>query len=169
SIKSTAGPGAGILNLNCAGATLNGSGTVNGQVRVNASTSASRTQVQGVTINVPTVSGGVGIDVFGGATFVQVGTTAGVNVGRLVAGNVSSRGLRGPGGASADVRNSSIGGHNVGVLVDGGTALLQNNHVDNDNVGSFASGLQAQNGAIVDAGQLPGSYTPLANGPAGNS
>jgi autotransporter-associated beta strand protein len=43
----------GLVNLDTAGVVLNGAGTIKGRVVVNASTSANRTQVQGVTIESP--------------------------------------------------------------------------------------------------------------------
>jgi uncharacterized repeat protein (TIGR01451 family) len=176
---------AGLVDLNAAGVTLNGSGTIKGQVTVNASSSGSPTNLQAVTVSVPTTSGGTGITVVPGARFVQIGVTGGgVTVNRLVAANTGTVGIDVLG--SARIENSTIGdpasatkGHHVGVLVDGGGAAavggldgvaeLQSDHVDNDAAsGGLDSGLQVQHSAVVDAGQLTAAATPLPGGPANN-
>jgi autotransporter-associated beta strand protein/YVTN family beta-propeller protein len=184
-LNNNAVPTAGLVNLNTTGVTLNGNGTIKGQVTVNASSNVSQTSIQAVTVAVPTTSGGTGITVVPGARFVQIGVTGGgVTVNRLVAANTGTVGIAVLG--SARIENSTIGdpatatkGHHIGVLVDGGGAAavggldgvaeLQFDHVDNDAAsGGLDSGLQVQNSGIVDAGQLAPSATFLPNGPAGN-
>ncbi len=167
-INNNATVNGGAVSLDSAGVVLNGSGTIKGQVAVIASTRANPTQIQNLTIDNPQTTGGIGIDVNPGSVFVQIGTTAGITVDKLVSGNVTAVGVRVQARASANLQNSTVQDQNVGVLVAGGTALLQGDHINNDNVGNFASGLQVQNGGIVDAGQLAASATPLPNGPAGN-
>jgi X-X-X-Leu-X-X-Gly heptad repeat protein len=171
-INNSATAGAGVVNLNTAGVTLTGSGTVKGQVIVvasNNSSAANNTHVDGITIQV--LSGGTGLIVDGmptvgtPATFVQIGVNTGVTIN---GGSSTSTGIVVQRGASARIFNSTITGQNVGVNVNGGTAALQSDHIDNDNVGSTPSGLLVQNSGIVDAGQLAGSATPLPGGPAGN-
>jgi autotransporter-associated beta strand protein len=163
-LNDTGAAAGGAVNLNTAGVLLNGTGTVKGQVTVVRSTFAGSSQVQGVTVTLPTASGGTGITVQPGATFVQVGTTAGVTVN---GGNAASTGVLVPGGGSALIENSSILGHNVDVNVNGGTAALQGDTLTPGS-GNLVTGLLVQGGAVVDAGQLTASATPLANGPGGN-
>jgi hypothetical protein len=115
-----------------------------------ASTSASKSQVQNITVTVP--SGGTGITVQATATFVQIGTTTGVTVN---GGNATSTGICVASGGSALIEQSSVLAQNVDVKVNGGTAALQG---DTLTPGS----------GNLDAGQLPASATPLPNGPAGN-
>ena len=152
-------PTGGVVNVNTAGVVLNGSGTDNGQVTVVASTFANPTQVQNVTVAVP--AGGTGIKVQSGATFVQIGTTSGVTIN---GGNATSTGILVQG--SALIFNDTVSGQHVGVYVNGGTAAIQGSNLSNDTAGSYATGLLAQNGAIVDAGQLAPSFTapPAPNG-----
>jgi autotransporter-associated beta strand protein len=163
-LNNLATAGAGLVSLNAAGVTLDGSGTLNGQVTVAASSFASPSQVQQLTITVPT--GGTGITVAGAATFVEIGTTGGVTVN---GGNATSTGVLVQG--SALIENSTISNHHVDVNVNGGTAALQNTHMDTNFPSSDATlvtGLLVQGGGIVDAGQLASSATPLPGGPAGN-
>jgi titin len=60
-------------------------------------------------------------------------------------------------GASASIVNDLIADNHVGVDVSGGTALLQDSDLSNNTTGPGAAGLVAENGAVVDAGQDPGS------------
>jgi autotransporter-associated beta strand protein len=175
----------GVVNLNTAGVTLNGSGTIYGQVTIDASSSASPTVIQAVTISIPTTSGGTGISVVPGARFVQIGVTGGgVTVNRLTAaGNTGTTGIDVQG--SARIENSTIGGasssvgHHLGIVVDGGgtgavggldgVAALQNDQINNDTAGtatSGATGLYVEHSGIVDAGQIAASFTapPSPNG-----
>jgi autotransporter-associated beta strand protein len=184
-INNNAVATAGLVNLNTAGVTLNGSGTIDGQVTVNASSSGSPTAVEGVTISIPTTSGGVGINVVPGARFVQIGVTGGgVTVNRITAaGNTGTTGIDVQG--SALIENSTIGGasssvgHHLGIVVDGGgtgavggldgVAALQNDQINNDTAGtatSGATGLYVEHSGIVDAGQIAASFTapPSPNG-----
>src|SRR5262249_8038098 len=85
-------------------------------------------------------------------------------------------GLRVQSGGSAGVFNSTIRNQHLGVLVDGGKALLQGDNLDGNTAGGGNdSGLQVQNGAIVDAGQLSsaagyyGDVTGLGIRSGGNS
>ena len=94
---------AGLVNLNTAGVILNGSGTIKGQVTVVASTSANETQIQAVTVTLPTTAGGTGITVETGATVAQIGTTAGVTVN---GGNATSTGLAAQSGAAPSSRTA---------------------------------------------------------------
>jgi hypothetical protein len=124
--------------------------------------------VAGVSIVVP--AGGTGIRVPGGVTFAVISGVA-------VTGNATSTGVLvqsttpASSAASASLLNSQVHGNNIGVNVAGGIALLQGDNLDNNTAGdgTTATGLLVQNGAVVDAGQLPGSAAPLPNGPAGNN
>src|SRR5205823_1039033 len=150
--------------LNTAGVTLNGSGTIKGQVTIAASSSGSRSSVQGVTITVPT--GGTGITVQSGATFAQIGTTSGVTIN---GGNATSTGILVQG--SAKIFNDAINNDHVDVNVNGGVAAIQNTQMNTNFPGtdtSLVTGLLVQGGAVVDAGQLSASATPLPNGQANN-
>jgi autotransporter-associated beta strand protein len=163
-LNNLAMSGAGLVSLNAAGVTLNGSGTVNGQVTVTASSFASPSQIQQLTITVPT--SGTGITVAATAAFVQIGTTSGVTVN---GGNAASTGVLVQG--SALIENSTISDHHVDVNVNGGSAALQNTHMDTNFPSADATlvtGLLVQGGGIVDAGQLAAAAKPLPGGPAGN-
>jgi len=147
----------GVVQLNTAGVILSGVGTIKGQVTVAASNSGSRSEVQGVTITVP--SGGTGISVLAGATFVQIGTTSGVTVN---GGNATSTGVLIAG--SARLFNSAINNHHIDVRVSGGLAAIQNTQMNTNFASSdttLVTGLLVQNGGIVDAGQLATSATFL--------
>jgi autotransporter-associated beta strand protein len=82
-INNNAVPTAGWVYLNAAGVTLNGTGTIKGQVVVRASDEGAHTSVQGITITVP--AGGVGLTLIQGTpaaratTFVDIGTTNGIS------------------------------------------------------------------------------------------
>jgi hypothetical protein len=149
--------GAGNVLLNTAGVTLNGTGTIRGQVTVSHSTAASPTTLQRVSIIVPT--GGTGITIPAGALSVLIGGAQGVTI----TGNATSTGVRVNAGSSARLLNNSITTNNVGVNVSGGTALLQGNNLSSNNLGSFATGLLVQGGAVVDAGQLSSAIPSYGN------
>jgi autotransporter-associated beta strand protein len=154
---------AGVVKLNTAGVTLNGSGTINGRVGIIASNNtvaANNTHIDGVTITVP--AGATGITVPPAATFAQIGVNSGVTIN---GGSATSTGMLVQG--SAKIFNSMILGQNVDVNVNGGIAALQGDTLT-PGTGNFVSGLLVKGGAIVDAGQLAASATPLPNGPAGN-
>ena len=136
----------GMVYLITPGVTLNGTGTVRGEIDLAASTSLQRTHLDGVTISVPV--GGTGITVDSGATFAQIGASKGVTIN---GGNATSTGISIQG--SASIFNSKISGHHIDVDVNGGSAALQGNTL-NAGAGSYAAGLEARNGAVVDAGQL---------------
>jgi autotransporter-associated beta strand protein len=146
----------GVVNLNGPGAALNGTGVVRGQVLV----SATGASIDGVTVT--TRVSGRGVVVAPGADQTHIGLTKGIVVN---GGNANSIGIVVNGGA--EIVNSTISGHNIDVLVDGGSALLQGNKL-NVGTGAFATGLQVQNGGIVDAGQLQADATPLPAGPVNN-
>ena len=62
------------------------------------------------------------------------------------------------------------------MLVNGGivalgsdTSAANGNQINNDTLGSFATGLYVENSGIVDAGQLASSATPLPTPPSGNA
>jgi hypothetical protein len=156
----------GIVNLNTAGVILNGSGTIFGQVNVNASnnsSAANNTHVDGVIISVP--AGGTGITVPSGVSFAQIGVNSGVTIN---GGDSASTGILVQG--SALIENSAVGGQNVDVNVNGGTAALQGDTLTPGS-GNYVTGLLVKGGAVVDAGQLAASATPLPNGgtPPGNN
>ena len=147
-INNSGAAASGIVNINYAGDTLNGSGTVKGQVTIVASNSSNNSHVDGVTITVPT--GGTGITVPTGVTYVQIGVNTGVTVN---GGNSTSTGVVVKG--SAEVENSNISGQSTNIDVNAGTAFIQGNTLNyNASGGSTATGLLVHNGAIVDAGQL---------------
>jgi YVTN family beta-propeller protein/autotransporter-associated beta strand protein len=112
-----------------------------------------------VTLNGGGVINGRGVVVAGGVTNVLISGLGGLT------NSANGVGVRVPAGASARILNDTITGNNIGVLVDGGTALLQGDVLSNDTGGnqSTAAGLVAQNGAIVDAGQLPASAPYYGN------
>ena len=147
-INNSGAAASGIVNINYAGDTLNGSGTVKGQVTIVASNSSNNTHVDGVTITVPT--GGTGITVPTGVTSAQIGVNTGVTVN---GGNSTSTGVVVKG--SAEIENSNISGQSTNIDVNAGTAFLQSDTLNyNASGGSMATGLLVHNGAIVDAGQL---------------
>jgi predicted outer membrane repeat protein len=161
-LNAGAAAAGGLVNLNTAGVILNGSGTIHGEVTVVHSTFANQSQVQGVTVTLTSASGGTGITVPSGVVFVQIGTSTGVTVN---GGNATSTGVLVQG--SALLENSMFLGHNVDVNVSGGTAALQGDTLT-PGTGNLVTGLLVQGGAVVDAGQLSSSATPLPGGPAGN-
>ena len=114
--NSAAAAAGGVVHLNFAGVILNGAGTIKGQVTVVASTLAGKSQVQNVTLTVP--SGGTGITIPSGVVFVQVGTTTGATVN---GGNATSTGILVQG--SALIENSMILGQNVDISVNGGMCI----------------------------------------------
>jgi autotransporter-associated beta strand protein len=153
SLYSSASPG--TVNLTTAGVILNGTGTINGGVDLQASSFPQETHIDGVTITVPATADSVGITVANGATFAQIGVTKAVTVN---GGNSTSTGILVSG--SAKIFNSNISGHNIDVNVNGGSAALQKD-ILNAGTGSYATGLQAEKSAIVDAGQIATNATPL--------
>ncbi len=81
--------GGGVVNLQAAGVVLNGTGTIKGQVNINASTSGSPTKVQQVNVNV--LSGNsTGISLASGLTNVMIG---GSSLGVTVNNTGSSTGI----------------------------------------------------------------------------
>jgi hypothetical protein len=64
---------------------------------------------------------------------------------------------------TARLLNNTITENGVGLDVNGGTALVQGNDLSDNTVGVGATGLRAENGAIVDAGQLSGAASYYGN------
>jgi autotransporter-associated beta strand protein len=155
SLNNSAVAAAGVVNLNTAGVILNGTGTVKGQVAVVASTAASMTQVQNVTIVTP--ADGVGVTVQAAAKNVLIGTTNGIaEIGASGATGVLLLG-------SAKIVGSTFTSNLIGIDVSGGTAFLEGDNLNyNIQAGSDAfshgAGLRARNGATIDAGQVGGGY-----------
>jgi autotransporter-associated beta strand protein len=112
-----------------------------------------------VTLNGNGVINGRGVVVAGGITNALISGLGGIT------NNPTGVGITVSPGASARILNDMVTGNNIGVLVDGGTALLQGDNLSNDTggSGSTAAGLVAQNGAVVDAGQLPSSAPYYGN------
>lgn len=155
----------GTVNLASAGVTLNGAGAIHGGAIIQASSFAQKTHIDNVTITLPSVPSSVGITVAPAALSAQIGVTKGVIVN---GGSSTSTGVLVEG--SAMIFNSNISGHLVDVNVNGGSAVLQK---DTLNAGSGSgigwTGLEAESGAIVDAGQTATDAAPLpAPYPAGN-
>ncbi len=146
----------GVVNLTGAGVILSGAGTIHGVVNVQASNFTLQTHIDGVTITVPATLNSVGITVASGAIFAQIGVVKGVSVS---GGNTTSTGVLVNASASAMILNSNISGHHIDVNVNGGSAVLQKD-ILNAGTGA-ATGLQAENSAIVDAGQIATNATPL--------
>lgn len=155
----------GTVYLASAGVTLNGAGAIHGGAIIQASSFAQKTHIDNVTITLPSVPSSVGITVAPAALSAQIGVTKGVIVN---GGSSTSTGVLVEG--SAMIFNSNISGHLVDVNVNGGSAVLQK---DTLNAGSGSgigwTGLEAESGAIVDAGQTATDAAPLpAPYPAGN-
>ncbi len=70
--------------------------------------------------------------------------------------------VKGPGAKSTIINNAmSITTNTIGIVVDGGTALIENNNL----TGNTGAGIQAKNGALVDAGDCAGNnVTGLGTG-----
>jgi autotransporter-associated beta strand protein len=176
SLYSAAAPG--VVNLTGTGVILSGGGTVHGQVRVDAAGATVQTltvrdtpagaagiSVQpnrgGVIVQGTTVLNGaatVGILVqsgaaatLGGNTVTGAGGAADTSVG------IAVRGSGAPGLTRATVLNNVVTGNNQGLDVSAATAFVQGNTLDSNTAGTAAGGLVAENGAVVDAGQLAGA------------
>ncbi len=167
-INNDAVASGGTVNLNTAGGTLNGIGTINGNVVVKASTFANPTTIQSLTVT-HTVSGTASIALQSGAIDVQIGTSTGNGVSVL--NNAGSTGVSVVSGSSAAIYDSFLNGNHIGIDVNGGIALIQGTQLNTTfttDPNTSITGLQVENSAIVDAGQLAASATPLPDGPAGN-
>jgi autotransporter-associated beta strand protein len=167
----TGGAGQVFLNTN-PGVILEGVGTVRGRVEVQAT--APNAIVRQITItNIQ--AGQAGLSVLAGATNVIIGGNAAGNFVTVV-GSATTTGVRVQGSASllgggSAANRNVITGHNVGVDVNGGTALLEWNDLSNNMAGvaSTAAGLVARNGAIVDAGQNSTTFYTHFTGLAGGT
>ncbi|MFO0844362.1 MAG: dockerin type I domain-containing protein [Gemmataceae bacterium] len=137
----------GQVNLNAAGVTLNGGGQVFGQIDVFASTAAAQTTVQGLSIILPGV--GNGIELRNASTEVLIS-----DVTLTQGGGPTTNGVVIPTGTSARILASSIQGHNNGVRVAGGKALIQGTNLSNNTPGSNSAGLWVGGQGAVDAGQI---------------
>jgi len=156
-----AGTYAENVNLNAAGQTVQ---AVGGPVTINPpSGKALNITASGVSVlsnvsNPITIRGGtgagqIGVDISGTNTLIQGVTITGLT-------GAGSSGARVTAAGSARFLTDSVTGNFVGIRVSGGTALLQDNNLSNNNIGntSLNAGLFVSGDALVDAGQTgPGA------------
>ncbi|MBX7106916.1 MAG: autotransporter-associated beta strand repeat-containing protein, partial [Gemmataceae bacterium] len=154
-----------------------------------ANTYTGKSSIQGGTLNLSGSLTGKGDDVFLETSGVILdGLTTGVitdrgvvvNAGKTntfvrnfskITNSASATGVVVNNNASVTIRGNTIQNNQIGVLVDGGTALIESNNLSFNTKGApgVAGGLVAQNGAIVDAGQNPTGYYTHFTGLAGGT
>jgi uncharacterized repeat protein (TIGR01451 family) len=178
-VAASGAPTALSFTLNNGAALLPGSGGVTAPlVNVTAGTAVAdgiTLASSGATVNVAagpfgggivlgkslTLSGaGAGSTVFQPAVGATTGLSVavpGVTLRGLTVSGFSGSGILVQAAGSARILNAASTGNHVGVEVNGGTAFVQGTDLSNDTTGSGAAGLAAENGAVIDAGQLAGS------------
>jgi parallel beta-helix repeat protein len=173
-----------LTNQQITGITINGAGTAvtvqNNTIRGNTEgVSGVRTGIGvgsgatatllGNTIHGGTGNGRVGLSISGTATLGN-DTVGGANA---ITGwsSLNADGVLVTSTGAATLLKNTINGNNIGVLVNAGKALLQDNDLQSNNTnGASSSGVDVRNNALVDLGQGAGgsNFTGLGISQGGN-